>query len=62
MGGVEVLNLFSADGWETESERPRYRHRVTPVGRRLGAQLLGGSLYKAILRNEPTLDYWDGED
>jgi uncharacterized cupin superfamily protein len=46
MTAVEVFNLFGADDWESENDRPGYRHRVIPVGRRLGARLLGGSLYE----------------
>jgi uncharacterized cupin superfamily protein len=43
---VETFNLFAANAWESESERDGYRHRVTAFGRRLGATLLGGSLYE----------------
>jgi uncharacterized cupin superfamily protein len=43
---VEVFNLRSAPDWDLEGEREGYRHRVVAVGRRLGAELLGGSLYE----------------
>lgn len=43
---MAIVNLFAELEWESENERPGYRHRVAPVGRRLGASLLGGSLYE----------------
>jgi uncharacterized cupin superfamily protein len=43
---VDVFNLLSAPEWDLVGEREGYRHRVVAVGRRLGAQLLGGSLYE----------------
>jgi uncharacterized cupin superfamily protein len=43
---VETFNVFKADDWEEENDRDGYRHRVTAFGRRLGAKLLGGSLYE----------------
>jgi uncharacterized cupin superfamily protein len=43
---VDVVNLHADLDWETENERAGYRHRVTAVGRQLGAQLLGGSVYE----------------
>ena len=43
---METFNVFNADDWEEENDRDRYRHRVTAFGRRLGATLLGGSLYE----------------
>jgi uncharacterized cupin superfamily protein len=41
-----TFNVFKADDWEVENDRDGYRHRVTAFGRRLGATLLGGSLYE----------------
>ena len=41
-----TFNIFSADEWESENDREGYRHRVTAFGRRLGAKLLGASLYE----------------
>jgi uncharacterized cupin superfamily protein len=43
---VAVINLQGELEWDGENERPGYRHRVTAVGRRLGAQLLGGSVHE----------------
>jgi uncharacterized cupin superfamily protein len=45
-GGVDVFNLFGNERWDGENGRPGYRHRVTAIGERLGASLLGGSLYE----------------
>jgi uncharacterized cupin superfamily protein len=43
---VDVFNLFGEHEWEAENDRPGYCHRVAAVGARLGASLLGGSLYE----------------
>ena len=43
---METFNVFKADDWEEENDHDGYRHRVTAFGRRLGATLLGGSLYE----------------
>jgi uncharacterized cupin superfamily protein len=45
---VNTVNLFAGDGggWDRENDRDGYRHRVTAIGERLGASLLGGSLYE----------------
>ena len=43
---METFNVFDADEWEDENDHAGYRHRVTAFGRRLGASLLGGSLYE----------------
>jgi len=42
---VSVVNVFADPDWDNENDRPGYRHRVAAVGRRLGAELLGGSIY-----------------
>jgi uncharacterized cupin superfamily protein len=42
---VEILNLGGEIDWDNENDRDGYRHRVAAVGRRLGAKLLGGSVY-----------------
>jgi len=42
---MKTFNLFAGDDWDRENDRPGYRHRVTVFGQRLGASLLGGSLY-----------------
>jgi uncharacterized cupin superfamily protein len=44
---METFNLFTASGdWDSENDRDGYRHKVTAFGKRLGASLLGGSLYE----------------
>src|SRR5438034_11163527 len=42
---METYNLFAASDWDNENDRDGYRHRVTAFGKRLGASLLGGTLY-----------------
>jgi uncharacterized cupin superfamily protein len=44
--GVDVFNLFAEEEWDGEQERDGYRHRVVAIGKRLGAELLGASLYE----------------
>jgi hypothetical protein len=43
---MDVLNLFGERDWDDENERPGYRHRRAVIGQRLGATLLGGTLYE----------------
>src|SRR6266550_2986278 len=43
---MDVLNLFGEQDWDSENDRPGYRFRATTIGKRLGATLLGGSLYE----------------
>src|SRR5689334_15304872 len=43
---MDVFNLHADDAWDGECDREGYRRRETAVGRRLGARLLGGSLYE----------------
>ena len=43
---MQTFNLFTAEDWESENDRDGYRHKVTAFGKRLGASLLGGSLYE----------------
>ena len=43
---MEIVNLNGLLEWDGENERGGYRHRVAAVGRRLGASLLGGSVYE----------------
>ncbi len=42
---MEVVNLFG-DEWDLVGEREGYRIRDCHVGMRLGAELIGGSLYE----------------
>jgi uncharacterized cupin superfamily protein len=41
----DVYNLLDG-GFDAEEEKPGYRHVRTRVGERLGAELLGGTLYE----------------
>jgi uncharacterized cupin superfamily protein len=52
---VERLNLLAV-GLEVESDRPGFRKRWTRVGDRLGADLIGGSVYE-LLDGERTFPY-----
>ncbi len=42
---MEVFNL-NADEWDRAEERPGWRSKDAWVGRRIGAELLGGSMYE----------------
>ncbi|HWH54653.1 MAG TPA: cupin domain-containing protein [Gaiellaceae bacterium] len=41
----DVFNIFG-DDWDDESDREGYRHRSVAIGKRLGASLLGASVYE----------------
>jgi uncharacterized cupin superfamily protein len=43
---VQTFNVYDGGDWDTEHDREGYRHRATAFGKRLGADLLGGSLYE----------------
>ena len=43
---MDVFNLFAEQAWDNENDQPGYRHRAAVIGKRLGATLLGGSLYE----------------
>jgi uncharacterized cupin superfamily protein len=43
---VDVFNVMVASDWDDQHDRDGYRHRTTAIGKRLGADLLGGSLYE----------------
>jgi uncharacterized cupin superfamily protein len=43
---MEIFNLFGEQDWDDENARDGFRHRATAIGKRLGAELLGGSLYE----------------
>ena len=43
---MDVFNLFGEQDWDRENERDGYRHKATVIGQRLGASLLGGTLYE----------------
>lgn len=40
-----VFNIFG-DEWDAENERQGYRHRSAAIGRRIGGELLGASVYE----------------
>src|SRR5690348_3995901 len=54
---MDVFNL-SADqiAWDGQNDQPGYRHWVAAIGPRLGANLLGGSLYE-LLPGEKSAPY-----
>jgi uncharacterized cupin superfamily protein len=43
---MEIFNLFGEQDWDDENDREGFRHRATAIGKRLGGELLGGSLYE----------------
>lgn len=43
---MDLFKLFDEQDWDGENDHPGYRHRVTAIGERLGASLLGASLYE----------------
>jgi uncharacterized cupin superfamily protein len=43
---VAVFNLFGEQHWDEANDRAGYAHHATAVGKRLGADLLGGTLYE----------------
>ena len=43
---MDVFNLLGEQDWDSENDQLGYRHRTTVIGKRLGATLLGGSLYE----------------
>jgi uncharacterized cupin superfamily protein len=53
---MEIFNLFGEQDWDDENDQEGFRHRATAIGKRLGAELLGGSLYELPL-GEKTWPY-----
>jgi len=53
---MDVFNLFAVQDWDSENDREGYRHKVTAIGKRLGASLLGMSLYE-LAPGEKTWPY-----
>jgi uncharacterized cupin superfamily protein len=43
---MDVFNLFGEQEWDATNDHEGYRHRRVAAGARLGARLLGGSLYE----------------
>ena len=43
---MQTFNVFNGDDWDDHHDRDGYRHHATAIGKRLGADLLGGSLYE----------------
>jgi uncharacterized cupin superfamily protein len=41
----DVFNILG-DDWDAESDREGYRHRSVAIGKRVGGELLGGSVYE----------------
>ena len=42
----KVFNLYSDGEWDRTEERPGWRSKDAWVGRRIGAELIGGSMYE----------------
>jgi uncharacterized cupin superfamily protein len=43
---MAVFHLFGDQEWDETNDRPGYEHHSTVIGKRLGADLLGGTLYE----------------
>jgi uncharacterized cupin superfamily protein len=43
---VAVFNLFAEQDWDETNDRAGYEHSAAVIGKRLGADLLGGTLYE----------------
>jgi uncharacterized cupin superfamily protein len=43
---VPVFNLFAEQDWDETNDRAGYEHTSAVIGKRLGADLLGGTLYE----------------
>jgi uncharacterized cupin superfamily protein len=43
---MAVFNVFGEQDWDEKNDRPGYEHHATVIGKRLGADLLGGTLYE----------------
>jgi uncharacterized cupin superfamily protein len=43
---MRLFNLFGEQDWDEANDRAGYEHHATVVGKRLGADLLGGTLYE----------------
>jgi uncharacterized cupin superfamily protein len=43
---MAVFNLFADQDWDESHDRPSYQHKSAVIGKRLGADLLGGTLYE----------------
>jgi uncharacterized cupin superfamily protein len=43
---VPIFNLFAEQDWDESNDRFGYEHKAAVIGKRLGADLLGGTLYE----------------
>jgi uncharacterized cupin superfamily protein len=43
---MAVFNLFAEHDWDETNDQPGYEHRAAVIGKRLGAALLGATLYE----------------
>ena len=43
---MPVFNLFAEQDWDETNDRAGYEHKAAVIGKRLGADLLGGTLYE----------------
>ena len=53
---MAVFNLFAEQDWDETNDRAGYEHRAAIIGKRLGADLLGATLYE-IPPGEKTWPY-----
>jgi uncharacterized cupin superfamily protein len=69
---VKIFNLHG-DDWDRTEEHEGWRSKDAWVGARIGAELIGGSMYELEPGDRlwpyhthhapgPMLEYWDGED
>lgn len=43
---MQVFNVYAEQEWDAENDREGYRHRRAAIGPRLGASLMGTTLYE----------------
>jgi len=43
---MAIFNLFSKQDWDETNDRAGYEHRAAVIGNRLGANLIGATLYE----------------
>jgi uncharacterized cupin superfamily protein len=43
---ARIFNLYDDDSWDREETRPGWRSKDASVGARIGAELIGGSMYE----------------
>jgi uncharacterized cupin superfamily protein len=43
---MQTFNVYNRSDWDEKHDRDGYRHEATAIGKRLGATMLGASLYE----------------